>query len=133
MIDMQCLQAKQFTKLEYDETFPEHAVMGLEYKHFAYSPAEYIVWLANRLRSKGVSFQKIQLRSLADVLLHVENVTAIFNCSNFGFATLEDVKQEGVKPEHQYIAYIDAPWVEKSRTMTGPGDSTSPLLISGPD
>lgn len=77
-----------------------------------------MAWLADKLKLQGVVFQRIHLDSLSEIFNHVPDLQAIFNCSNGSFH-LANVEDESFKVEHQYIAYVRAPWIDKSRTIRG--------------
>ena len=77
-----------------------------------------MIWLADKLKQQGVVFQKIHLNPVSEIVKLVPDLQAIFNCSNGSFH-LADAEDKLYKVEHQYIAYVRAPWIDKSRTLRG--------------
>jgi D-amino-acid oxidase len=76
-----------------------NARVGVEHSGFVLHPAKYILWLKERLVARGVTFQRAEIQSIAELQSEAFGLPdLVINASGVGSATLSGVEDLDVLP-----------------------------------
>ncbi|KAG9314126.1 hypothetical protein JVU11DRAFT_4911 [Chiua virens] len=104
---------------------PEHYSCGIGFYTVSVNPQEYIPWLKTQLSSRGVSFQRQEVRSLEELRPLVGPKGILVNASSLGSKSIIGVEDTKLYPIRGQAILIRSPEIRECLFVQGEEDQLS--------
>ncbi|KAH7910447.1 hypothetical protein BJ138DRAFT_1008789 [Hygrophoropsis aurantiaca] len=104
---------------------PELYKVGVGFSTISVNPLEYLPWLQSRLLSRGVTFERRQIRSLEELLPSIGEQGILINASSLGSKSIIGVEDANLYPIRGQSILVHAPHLQEFLAAKGDEYDTS--------